>query len=158
MIVFDSFADRARSFKEDVQGLIKCDCVAVAGPEEACECDILVTTTPSRSPVVNDKWILPGTHINAIGADAAGKQELQSTLLKRATVVVDALVQAVHSGEINVPISKGTSARRRSMARSARSWRARRPEESAMKRSPYSTPLALESRMWRQAIQSIKRL
>lgn len=107
VIVFDSFADRARSFKEDVQSLIKCDCVAVAGPEEACDCDILVTTTPSRSPVVKDKWILPGTHINAFGADAAGKQELQSTLLKRAKVVVDALVQAVHSGEINVPISKG---------------------------------------------------
>lgn len=44
----------------------------------------------------------PGTHINAIGADAAGKQELESTLLKRAKIVVDDIAQAVHSGEVNV--------------------------------------------------------
>ena len=107
VIVFDSFEDRARAFKEDVLGFMKCDCIAVAGPEEACECDILVTTTPSRHPVVRDEWVRPGTHINAIGADAAGKQELESTLLKRAKIVVDDIVQAVHSGEVNVSISEG---------------------------------------------------
>jgi len=107
VIVFDSFADRARAFKEDVLGFLKCDCIAVAGPKEACQCDILVTTTPSRRPVVKDEWVRPGTHINAIGADAPGKQELESTLLKRARIVVDDIVQAVHSGEVNVPISEG---------------------------------------------------
>ena len=54
-----------------------------------------------------DKWIRAGTHINAIGADARGKQELESSLTKRAKVVVDDLTQAVHSGEVNVPISEG---------------------------------------------------
>ena len=106
--VFDSFADRARSFMEDVQGLMNCHCITVSGPKEACECDILVTTTPSRRPVISDEWIRPGTHINAIGADAPGKQELPSILLKRATVVVDDLAQAVHSGEVNVPLSEGS--------------------------------------------------
>ena len=48
-----------------------------------------------------------GTHINAIGADAPGKQELDPSLLKRAQIFVDDLSQAVHSGEINVPISRG---------------------------------------------------
>lgn len=105
--VFDSFADRARAFAEDVLGFLKCDCIAVAGPEEACECDILVTTTPSRQPVVRNEWVRPGTHINAIGADAVGKQELESALLKRAKIVVDDIVQSVHSGEVNVPISEG---------------------------------------------------
>jgi alanine dehydrogenase len=57
--------------------------------------------------VVRDEWIQPGTHINAIGADAAGKQELESTLLKRAKIVVDDIAQAVHSGEVNVPLSEG---------------------------------------------------
>jgi alanine dehydrogenase len=57
--------------------------------------------------VVREAWVKPGTHINAIGADAKGKQELESSLTKKAKVVVDDLAQAVHSGEVNVPISEG---------------------------------------------------
>jgi alanine dehydrogenase len=68
--------------------------------------DIVVTTTPSRKPVVMAGWISAGTHINAIGADAKGKEELDPRLLKRAKIVVDDMVQAAHSGEINVPMSR----------------------------------------------------
>jgi len=75
--------------------------------EKACECDVLVTTTPSTVPVVRSEWIHEGTHINAIGADAPGKEELDPALLRRAQVFVDDPAQAIHSGEVNVPISKG---------------------------------------------------
>jgi len=75
--------------------------------QEAASCDIVCTLTPSRSPIVKREWIKPGTHINAVGADAPGKQELEPSILKEATVVVDDLTQASHSGEINVPIEKG---------------------------------------------------
>jgi alanine dehydrogenase len=75
--------------------------------ERACDCDLLVTTTPSRSPLVKSEWIHDGTHINAIGADAKGKEELDPQILKRSTVFVDDPAQAVHSGEINVPIATG---------------------------------------------------
>ena len=79
----------------------------VTGVKEACDFDILVTTTPSREPVVRAEWIKEGTHINAIGADAPGKQEIDGNLLKRAKIVVDDYEQAKHSGEINVPLSLG---------------------------------------------------
>lgn len=69
--------------------------------------DIVVTTTPSRKPIVNHSWIKAGTHINAIGADAAGKQEIDSKIFKYAKLVVDDFRQASHSGEINVPCTKG---------------------------------------------------
>ena len=75
--------------------------------EAACDCDVLVTTTPSRAPLVKNEWIHEGTHINAIGADAPGKEELDPALLHRARVFVDDPAQAFHSGEINVPISRG---------------------------------------------------
>lgn len=71
------------------------------------DADIAVTTTPSRKPIVKREWISPGTHINAIGADAPGKEELDPAILKSAKVVIDDWEQASHSGEINVPISKG---------------------------------------------------
>jgi alanine dehydrogenase len=72
-----------------------------------CDCDILVTTTPSREPLIRNDWIHEGMHINAIGADAPGKQELDSAILSRASVFVDDTAQAVHSGEINVPLKNG---------------------------------------------------
>lgn len=70
------------------------------------EADIVCTTTPSRKPIVKSEWIGRGAHINAIGADAKGKEELEPALLKKAKIVTDDIKQAVHSGEINVPISK----------------------------------------------------
>ncbi|MEK6568537.1 MAG: alanine dehydrogenase [Candidatus Omnitrophota bacterium] len=74
--------------------------------------DIVVTTTPSRCPIVKTEWIKKGTHINAIGADAPGKEELEAGILKKAKVVVDDITQAEHSGEINVPIAKKTITRK----------------------------------------------
>ena len=68
--------------------------------------DIVVTTTPSRRPIVKLAWLKKGVHINAIGADAKGKQELDHAILRKAKIVVDDWVQASHSGEINVAIRK----------------------------------------------------
>ncbi len=75
--------------------------------QEAVASDIVCTLTPSRSPIVKREWVEPGTHMNAVGADAPGKQELDESIVKEAIVVVDDLEQASSSGEINVPIEKG---------------------------------------------------
>jgi alanine dehydrogenase len=95
--------EHARKFAERLRGY---SCMPVS-LERACDCDVLVTTTPSRTPLIRDEWIHEGTHINAIGADAPGKEELDPAILRRAQVFVDDPVQAVHSGEINVPVSRG---------------------------------------------------
>ncbi len=56
---------------------------AVATAEEAVkDVDVIVTVTPANKPVLKSEWISEGTHINAMGADAPGKQELESGLLK----------------------------------------------------------------------------
>ena len=69
--------------------------------------DVISTTTPARVPVIKRKWVSNGTHINAMGADAPGKQELESHLLEKAKVVIDCWDQASHSGEINIPVHEG---------------------------------------------------
>ena len=69
--------------------------------------DVLLTTTPAREPVVKSKWVSPGTHINAMGADAPGKQELDSHILQKAKIIIDCWDQASHSGEINIPVQEG---------------------------------------------------
>jgi alanine dehydrogenase len=81
--------------------------IRVATAQEAAASDILCTITPSRTPVVKKRWINPGTHINAVGADAAGKEELEPSILKAAVVVVDDMEQATMGGEINVPVKAG---------------------------------------------------
>ncbi|OKY78604.1 MAG: Alanine dehydrogenase/(1)-pyrroline-2-carboxylate reductase ProC [Candidatus Methanohalarchaeum thermophilum] len=68
--------------------------------------DILVTTTPVREPIIKESWIEDGLHINAIGADAKGKQELEGEILKKSKIYVDQFEPAKHGGEINVPYSE----------------------------------------------------
>lgn len=75
--------------------------------KEAVGQDIVITATPANEPIVKKEWILPGTHINAIGADAKDKEELEPEIFKIAKIVVDDWKQASHSGEINVPLTKG---------------------------------------------------
>ena len=76
--------------------------------EEAAGADIVCTQTPSRTPVVARAFIRPGAHINAMGADAPGKQELDPRILLDGKVVIDDFEQATHSGEVNVPLHNGT--------------------------------------------------
>jgi len=61
--------------------------------------DILITITPSRAALVKAEWIRPGTHINAMGADTSGKQELDPALVAAASIVVDDGEQAITIGE-----------------------------------------------------------
>ena len=74
---------------------------------EVIDSDIVCTITPAHTPVVRKEWVKPGVHINAVGADAHGKEELDPEILNEALIFVDDLRQASTSGEINVPLDKG---------------------------------------------------
>ncbi len=74
---------------------------------EAAACDVLSTVTPVEEPIVSREAVGEHTHINAMGADAAGKHELADEILLDAKLVIDDHVQTTHSGEINVPYSEG---------------------------------------------------
>ncbi|HIH86615.1 MAG TPA: alanine dehydrogenase [Methanosarcinales archaeon] len=105
--IFDMSKESTVAFKVEMEKEMGVEIESEPNAREVCDCDILVTTTPVKSPVVKAGWIREGTHINAIGADAAGKEELDPMILKNANVIVDAIQQASHSGEVNVPISNG---------------------------------------------------
>jgi alanine dehydrogenase len=100
VVAADVVADAAERFAEEAGG-------SVGSLEEAAGCDIVCTATPVRDPIVERAWIRPGTHINAMGADAHGKQELATEILRGARVVVDDWDQACGSGEVNVPLHEG---------------------------------------------------
>ncbi|WP_019011668.1 ornithine cyclodeaminase family protein [Deinococcus aquatilis] len=76
--------------------------------QAACEgAHVVVTVTPAEAPIVWRDWIAPGTHINAMGSDAPGKQELDPALMAAVTVVVDRRAQSVSIGELQEPIARG---------------------------------------------------
>ncbi len=62
--------------------------------------NILITTTPSQTPLIEAEWIKHGTHITAVGADAPGKQELDARLFNKASFTLfDSKEQCLHHGE-----------------------------------------------------------
>ncbi|NOJ93711.1 ornithine cyclodeaminase family protein [Corallococcus coralloides] len=79
----------------------------VVSLQEASGADIVCSATPARAPVVRREWVQAGAHLNAMGADAPGKQELDPRLLVEGRVFIDDADQALHSGEVNVPLHDG---------------------------------------------------
>ncbi len=106
--VYDTNDQATQEFVKEAEGRYPFT-ITAASNIEGCvtNADIISTITPVTAPIIQNAWISPGTHINAIGADAPGKEELDPAILQRATIVVDDLHQAAHSGEINVPLTRG---------------------------------------------------
>lgn len=67
--------------------------------------DVIVTTTPSPSPVLTDAT--PGQHITAMGSDAGHKNEVAPALLAKATYIADRLSQTRILGELHHAIAAG---------------------------------------------------
>jgi ornithine cyclodeaminase len=75
-------------------------------------CNLIVTCTPAKSPIINVEQIMKGTHITAIGSDTPEKQELDAEILKKADrVVADSLEQVLTRGECHHAIKKGLIAK-----------------------------------------------
>lgn len=76
---------------------------AVAAPAETVvrESQLVVTTTPSREPILRADWLHPGLHITAMGSDQAGKCEIEPAAIARADLYVcDRVSQAALLGEL----------------------------------------------------------
>ena len=66
-------------------------------------CQLIVTCTPAETPLINR--VNPGTHITAMGSDTLSKQELDSSILLEADLVVaDSKSQCEIRGEIHQAI------------------------------------------------------
>ncbi|GAB3667222.1 ornithine cyclodeaminase family protein [Halopiger thermotolerans] len=104
VVVADRDEERVQRFVETYEDRFD---VRGGSISEAGHCDVLSTVTPVRDPIVGPDDVGEHTHVNAIGADAAGKHELADDLLQAARIVIDDHEQCTHSGEINVPYSEG---------------------------------------------------
>jgi len=85
------------------------DCTRAEEPREAGECDVVVTATTSKDPVLRGEWLLPGAFVCAIGANSLTERELDNVVLERATFVCcDSRAQArEEAGDLVEPIEHG---------------------------------------------------
>ena len=69
--------------------------------------DIVVTSTPSNSPLLHERHAVPGLFVAAVGADNPHKHELAPGFLARARVVPDILAQAAVMGDLHHALAGG---------------------------------------------------
>mmetsp|Transcript_136047 Transcript_136047/g.303039 ORF Transcript_136047/g.303039 Transcript_136047/m.303039 type:complete len:349 (+) Transcript_136047:40-1086(+) len=78
--------------------------------ELASRCQLIHTVTTSRAPLLRRAWLPVGeaVHVNAMGADVPGKQELEPALVASADLLVcDSLAQTFERGEFRAAAAEG---------------------------------------------------
>jgi ornithine cyclodeaminase len=113
VVVYGRTAERAQDYAREMQSRFDLPVEPVGTVREAVEdSDLVITTTPSREPIIAAEWISPGTHLTAVGADLAEKQELDVQVLARADkVVADRIDQCVRQGELHHAVEAGVMKR-----------------------------------------------
>ena len=107
--IFDINREASQAFAGEMAQRTAVSIQVARNPSEAiANADIICTATNSARPVFDDKDILPGTHINAVGVYQPHLQELPADTVKRARIVVDSRQACMEeAGDLLVPIKAG---------------------------------------------------
>ena len=109
LLVWGRDATKAEACAADLAADLSVDARAVADAEEVvAESQLVVTTTPARTPVIRAEWLHPRLHITAMGADQAGKNEIDPKALAACDLYVcDSVRQCEVSGELEAALAQG---------------------------------------------------
>jgi len=108
VFAFDRDEEAARRFTEEMGAATGLQITPAERLGQATlESDVCVTCTPSRQPLLGPQQVRPGTFVAGVGADHPAKLELHPELLRRATVVVDALEQCLEIGDLHHAVEAG---------------------------------------------------
>lgn len=109
VLVHGRDADKSAACAEDLSRALGIPAeVAPEAGEMVARCQLVVTTTPARKPVLMADWLHPGLHVTAMGSDQAGKTEIEPKALVRADAYVcDRVSQCETSGELEAALASG---------------------------------------------------
>ncbi|MFQ5792095.1 MAG: ornithine cyclodeaminase family protein, partial [Acidobacteriota bacterium] len=109
LLVFGRSPEGRAAYTKEMGEKLGIEAVAVESAESVVrESQVVVTTTPSRAPLVKAAWLHPGLLITAVGSDLPGKQELEAAVLDRADrLVCDRKSQCFRLGELQHGLSAG---------------------------------------------------
>ena len=95
-------------YKKDMEQLGYSIQTTLNASEIASNCNLIVTATPSTSPLLSADQIQKGVHITAMGSDTPEKNELDPRILQKADLVIaDSISQCLLRGEIHHAIKAG---------------------------------------------------
>jgi len=114
VLLYDVNDESAKQFRHWIESEVKTVSVTILEDTKrvVSESDVVISITPSTSPLVDNVNLPEHVHINALGADSHGKQEWSERDTNRCEVVVDDWNQASHSGEISQMVSANNLQRR----------------------------------------------
>jgi alanine dehydrogenase len=100
---------KARALADRVRATQDLPCELVSAEEGAATANLICTCTSSGVPLFDGSLLLPGTHINAVGAFTPSTRELDTESVRKARVIIDDESAAGReSGDILIPLSEGT--------------------------------------------------
>jgi ornithine cyclodeaminase len=87
----------------DMRSQVSCDLrVADSVADAVRDADVVVTVTPSKTPLVQGEWLADHATVIAVGSDEPDKQELALSVWARVDrVVVDSKAQCARLGELH---------------------------------------------------------
>ncbi|MDB5839574.1 MAG: ornithine cyclodeaminase [Herminiimonas sp.] len=87
--VFSRNKDKLATFCHEMSARFGVTVRAAASAEETVrDSDIITTITSSDTPLFEGAWLKPGAHINAAGANALSRREIDETALERCSLIV----------------------------------------------------------------------
>ena len=109
VLVHGRDADKAAACAEDLAAALEIEAEAVTDPAAlVADSQLVVTTTPARSPVLMADWLHPGLHITAMGSDQEGKNEIDPQAIAAADLYAcDRVSQCETSGELEAARAAG---------------------------------------------------
>ncbi len=112
VLVWARDAAKAGAYAEEMSERLGLSVAVADSVEQAVrESDLVVTATPSRTPLVRAEWLSPGQHLTAIGSDAETKNELDPAVLAGCDLYAcDSRVQVARLGELHHAIAAGAVA------------------------------------------------
>ena len=98
---------KTNKFVEEINNLNVNLEVCSSAEEVLRKSEIVVTTTPSKSPLIKSDWLKKGLHITAMGSDAEQKNELDPLIIKQCDLYIpDSLSQTTILGELHHALEK----------------------------------------------------
>lgn len=109
VLVYARSHERAHKYAKEMAAELNVEVrVAKSAEQVVRNSELIVTTTPSKNPLIQAEWLHPGLHITAMGADAEDKQELEAEILAAADkVICDSKVQCSRLGEVHHALETG---------------------------------------------------
>ena len=100
---------KTNKFVQNIKDKINIKIIACESPEQTVNLsEILITCTPSKSPIIKSEWLKKGLHITAMGSDAEMKNELDPKIIKDCDYYIpDSQSQTSILGELNHAIKAG---------------------------------------------------